>query len=62
MEVNINADSAAVARRLAESGKEVKDVCKHSSPEKLELGRDPRLGRRGAMPSRFDGIRIRTGR
>lgn len=64
MEVNIHpdADSRAVAKRLAESGKEIKDVCKHSSPEKLELGSDPRLGRSGAVLSRFDRVLLRQGR
>lgn len=57
MDFNPNADSAAVAKRLAESGKKVLDVCKHSSPEKLELGSDTRVERGSAVHSRFDGVR-----
>lgn len=57
MDFNPIADSAAVAKRLAESGKKVTDVCKHSCPEKLELGNDSGLERRRPVLSRFDRIR-----
>lgn len=42
-EINTNADLRAVARRLANSGKELKYGDKYSNPEKLELGDDSGL-------------------
>jgi hypothetical protein len=62
MQIHPDADSATVARRLAESGKKVTDVCKHSCPEKLELGSDSRVERSRAVNSRFDRLSARSGR
>lgn len=58
-EINLDADLKSVSRRLAEAGKEVKDVCKVSSNE---LGTDHRVGRSGAVRSRFDRVLDSPGR
>lgn len=62
MKIHLDADLRAVARRLAEAGKKVTDACKHSCPEKLELGSDTRVERSGTVLSRFDGVRTSPGR
>lgn len=36
MKINLDADLRSVAKRLAESGKKVIHLCKHSNPEKTE--------------------------
>lgn len=58
-EIHLDADLTSVMRRLAEAGKEVKDVCKVSSNE---LGPTSSVGGRRPVRSRFDRVLDSPGR
>jgi hypothetical protein len=56
MEINLNADLSAVLKRLAESGKKVLHACKHSCPEKFELGPSDGVGGSSSVQPYIDRL------